>query len=85
MEKPQSLKFVVVKDTKTPGLECKYAEKTDLDNAQINTLQQFTLNLDCQKNHYEVNFFGKIYIQNDTIFILDQKQHTTKTNLTKNV
>ena len=58
-EIPQNLKFVLVKDTTSLRLESKYAEKTDLDNAQINTLQHFPLYLDCQKNHYEVDVLGK--------------------------
>ena len=29
-----------------------------LDNAQINILQHFSLYLDCQSNHYEVDLLG---------------------------
>ena len=39
-------------------MECKYAVKTDIDESQINNLQHFSLYLDCQNNHYEVDLLG---------------------------
>ena len=42
----------------SPRLECKYAVKTDFDQSQINYLQHFSVYLDCQNNHYEVDLLG---------------------------
>ena len=39
-------------------MECKYPLKTDIDQSQINNLQHFPLNLDCQNNNYEVDLIG---------------------------
>ena len=47
------------KDETSPRLQGKYTVKTDLDQSQMNNLQLFPLYLDCQKNHYEVDFLGK--------------------------
>ena len=58
VEITQNIKFYLSKDETSPRLECKYAVKTDIDQAQINNLQQFPLYLDCQNNHYEVDLLG---------------------------
>ena len=58
VEIPQNIKFYLAKDETSPRLECKYAVKTDIDQAQINNLQQFPFYLDCQNNHYEVDLLG---------------------------
>ena len=46
VEIPQNLKFFLAKDETSPRLECNYAVKTDLDNAQISNLHHFSLYLD---------------------------------------
>ena len=56
---PQNIKFILAKDETSPRLECKYAVKTDIDQAQINNFQHFPLYLDCQNNYYEVDLLGK--------------------------
>ena len=58
VEIPQNLKFNLAKNETSPQLECKYAVKTDIDQSQINNLQNFTIYLDCQNNHYEVDSLG---------------------------
>ena len=58
VEIPQNIKFYLAKKETSPQLECKYAVKTDIDQSQINILQNFTIYLDCQKNHYEVDLLG---------------------------
>ena len=55
VEIPQNIKFYLAKDEFSPRLECKYAVKTDIDQSQINNLQHFSLYLDCQNNHFEVD------------------------------
>ena len=40
---PQNTKLFFAKDEISPRLECKKALKTDLDNAQLNNLQHFSL------------------------------------------
>ena len=55
VEIPQNFKFYLAKDETSPRLEWKYAEKADIDPSQINNLQHFSLYLDCQSNHYEVD------------------------------
>ena len=55
---PQNIKFYLAKNEISPRLECKYAVKTDVDQSQINNLQHFPLNLDCQNNHYEIDLLG---------------------------
>ena len=57
-EIPQNIKFFLAKYETSPRLERKYAEKTDIDQSQINNLQHFPLDLDCQKNHYEVDLLS---------------------------
>ena len=59
VEIPQNIKFFLAKDETSPCLECKYRVKTDHDTTQINTLEHFPLNLDCQRNHYEIELLGK--------------------------
>ena len=39
-------------------MECKYAIKTDINQSQINSLQNFPLYSGCQNNHYEVDLLG---------------------------
>ena len=58
VEIPQNIKFYLAKNETSPRLECKYAVKTDIDQSQINNLQHFPLYLDCQNNHYEVDFIN---------------------------
>ena len=58
VEIPQNIKFNLAKDKTSPQLECKYAVKTDIEQSQINHLQHFPLYLDCQNNHYEVDFLS---------------------------
>ena len=58
VEIPQNMKFFLAKYGTSPRLQCKYAEKTDVDQSQINNLQHFPLCLDCQNNHYEVDLLG---------------------------
>ena len=58
VEIPQSIKFYLAKNETSPGLECKYAVKTDIDQSQINNLQHFPLYSNCQNNHYEVDLLG---------------------------
>ena len=58
VEIPKNIKFYLAKDETSPRLECKYAVKTDIDQSQINNLQHFSLYLDCQNNHYEVDLLG---------------------------
>ena len=58
VELPKNIKFYLAKDETSPRLECQYAVKTDIDQSQINNLQPFTLYLDCQNNHYEVDLLG---------------------------
>ena len=58
VEIPQNIKFYLAKDETSPRLQCKTAVKTDIDQSQINNLQHFPLYLDCQNNHYEVDFLG---------------------------
>ena len=59
MKYQKNIKFYLAKDETSPRLECKYAVKTDIDQSQINNLQHFSLYLDCQNNHYEVDLLGK--------------------------
>ena len=59
VEIPKNFKFYLAKDETSPRLERKYAVKTDIDQSQINNLQHFSLYLDCQNNHYEVDLLGK--------------------------
>ena len=47
VEIPQNIKFFLAKDENFSRLECKYAEKTDIDQTKINNLQHFPLYLDC--------------------------------------
>ena len=54
----QIIKFHLAKDEISPRLVCKYAVKTDVDQSQIFNLQHFTLYLDCQNNHYEVDLLS---------------------------
>ena len=42
----QSIQFFLAKEETSPRIECKYAVKTDVDNAQINNLPHFPLYLD---------------------------------------
>ena len=58
VEIPQNIKLYLAKNDASPGLECKYAVKIDIDQSQINNLQHFPLYLDCQNNHYEVDLLG---------------------------
>ena len=58
VEIPQNIKFYLAKDETSPRLKCKYAVKTDIYQTQINNLQHFPLNLDCQNNIYEVDLQG---------------------------
>ena len=58
VEKPQNIDFFLAKVGIASRLECKYAVKTDNEQAQINNLQHFLLCLDCQNNHYEVDLLG---------------------------
>ena len=58
VEIPQNIEFYPAKNETSPGLKCKYAVKTDFDQAQINNLQYFPLYLDCQNSHYEVELVG---------------------------
>ena len=58
VEIPQDIKFYLAKNETSPGMECKYAVKTDIDQSQINNLQHFPLYLDCQNNHKEVDLLG---------------------------
>ena len=58
VEIPQNIKSSLAKDETSPRLQCNYAVKTDIDQSQINNLQLFSLYLDCQNNHYEVNLLG---------------------------
>ena len=51
--------LITRKDETSPRLQGKYTVKTDLDQSQMNNLQLFPLYLDCQNNHYEVDFLGK--------------------------
>ena len=60
VEIPKNIKFYLAKDGTSTRLECKYAVKTDIDQTQINNLQNFPLYLDCQDNHYEVNFLDTL-------------------------
>ena len=55
VELPQNIRFFLAKDETSPQLECNHAVKTDVDHAQITSLQHFHLYLDCQNNHYEVD------------------------------
>ena len=59
VEIPQNIKFFLAKDEISPKLQCKNAEKTDIDKSQINNLQHFPLYLNYQNNHYEVDLLGK--------------------------
>ena len=54
----QNIKFYLARYETSPRLECKYALKTDLEQSQMNNLQHFSLYLDCQNNHYEVDLLG---------------------------
>ena len=56
VEIPQNIKFYLAKDGSSPRLECKNAVKTDIEQSQMNNLHHFPLYLDCQNNHYEVDF-----------------------------
>ena len=56
---PKIIKVFLAKNETSPRLECKYAVKTDIDQAQINNLQHFPLYLDGQNNHFEVDLLGK--------------------------
>ena len=58
VEIPQNFKLYLAKNDKSPGLECKYAVKTYIDQSQINNLHHFPLYLDCQNNYYEVDLLG---------------------------
>ena len=53
-EIPQSIKFFVAKDKTSSRLKSKSVGviKTDLENAQMNSLQHFPLYLDWPNNHY---------------------------------
>ena len=77
MEIPQKLKFFLAKDETSQRLECKYAVRTDVDQTQTN----FPLYLDCQNRSTPLR---KLYIQTDTIFIMDQKQKPVEQKLIKN-
>ena len=59
VEIPQNIKFFLAKDEIAPRIQCKSAVKTDIDQSEMNSLQQFPLYLDCQNNHYEVDLLGK--------------------------
>ena len=41
VEIPKNIKFCLAKDETSPRLECKYAEKTDIDQPQINKFTTF--------------------------------------------
>ena len=56
VEIPQNNKFYLAKNETSSRLECKQAVKTNLNQSQKNYLQHFPLFLDCQNNHYEVDF-----------------------------
>ena len=58
VEIPKNIKFYLPKDETSPRLECKYAVKMDIDQSQINKIHFFSLYLDCQNNHYEVDLLG---------------------------
>ena len=58
VEIPQNIIFYLAKDETSPRLECKQAVKTDIDQSQINNLQHFPLDLNCQNNHCEVDLLG---------------------------
>ena len=51
VEIPQNIEFSLAKDETSPRLECKYAVKTDVENAEINNLPHFPLYLGCENNH----------------------------------
>ena len=55
----QNINLFLAKDETSPRLQCKYAVNTNIDQSQINNLQLFPLYLDCQNNHYKVEFLGK--------------------------
>ena len=59
IEKPQIIKLFLAKKETSPRLQCKNAIKTNIDQSQINNLERFPLYLDCQNNHYELDFLGK--------------------------
>ena len=89
VEKPQNIKFFLAKDETSPRLQCEYAVKTYIDQSQINNLQHFSLYLDCQNNHNEVDLLGKItfkpipyssWIKNNTLQ-KPIKQKSYKTDL----
>ena len=80
VEISQNIKFFLAKDETSPRLECKYAVKTGVDNAQINILQHFPLYLDCQINHYEVDLlenstFKPIAFSSLTLELLQKDQN----------
>ena len=58
VELPQNIKFYLAKNETSPQFERNYAVKTDRDQSQINNLQHFPINLDCQNNHYKVDLLG---------------------------
>ena len=63
VEIPQIIKFYLAKDETSPRLECKYAVKIDIDHSQIKNLQHFSLYLDCQNIHYEVDLLGTSFFK----------------------
>ena len=58
VEIPQNIKFFLAKYETSTRLESEYAVKTDIDQSQINNQQHFSLYLDCQNNHYDVDLIG---------------------------
>ena len=49
VEITQNINFCLAKNETSSQLECKYAEKKDKDQSQVNNLQHFPLYLACQK------------------------------------
>ena len=66
----------------SPRSECSYAVKTDLEIAQINNLQHFLLDLDCQNNHYEVVFLGNSTCK-PTLYSLWIKNNTQQNHVNR--
>ena len=56
---PQNKKKYSGKNKKSPRLECNYAVRINSNTKHINILENFTLYLYCQNNHYEVDLVGK--------------------------
>ena len=54
-EIPQVITFFHAKDETSPRLECKFAVKSGVDQAQINQLKHFPIYLQCQNYHYEID------------------------------